>query len=567
MNDENYIEQNIILNNFDDILEINLIEDVNNNLEIKESILNERANSVINKEELLKEKSYYKLLLSDFKKFLKKINFQICDTDTSTINKKSTNKSVIYNIVELHNNLYKNIKNIKKDLFYVNNNYNSELLILDGENILKTHKYQQLIKLHLDNEIFEKYFYSWYYGGENGLIQPLSSLNISIDDKIFLLNIFVTNYLPEYNSIIIISGKTSDQNYNKNTYINSKKTLIIPIIYTKEDIREQDDHLLLYLYFHFNKIKNCKIISADKFKWFNNSDNYLKNFKLEYDFNNYNINLTISDAYTNDLIILKNCKYKLGYYYFPFIKNLDFIRDIKINQEEIFENKEHFIDTLFNFINEEKYSNVLVYLIFIFINLIELNVNYNINQIHINNFSDLLTMFISKLIKNIKTNINEISEVIDKINLISKKAIDKIEKQKSNFLYTILFEKSNDRSNISSLTIDNYLHNTSSSDDNIKIKETIEYLQLKKNLEKYFFLTEFYLILKSITFLVNSQKTIIKISKFFCYLVKIYDGIEENIYKIRKISNDTNCLNKLFLNILSHHIFIKKNGFCKKDFL
>jgi len=566
MNDENNIEQNIILNNFDDILEINLIEDTNNNIEIKEITNNEKVISIINKEELLREKSYYKLLLSDFKKFLKKINFQICDTDTSTVNKKSTNKSIIFNIVELHNNLYRNIKNIKKDLFYINDNFNNELLILDGENILKTHKYQQLIKLHLDNEIFEKYFYSWYYGGENGLIQPLSSLNISINEKIFLLNIFITNYLTEYNSIIVISGKTSDENSNKNIYVNSKKTFIIPIIYTKEDIREQDDHLLLYLYFHFNKLKNCKIISADKFKWFNHSGNYLKNFKLEYDFNNYNINLSISDAYTNDLIIFKDYKYKLGYYYFPFIKNLDFIKNIKYSQEEILENKEHFIDTLFGFINQEKYNNVLVYLILIFINLIELNVNYNINQTHINNFSELLTIFISKLIKNIKTTINEISEVIDKINLISKKAIDKIEKQKSNFLYTILFEKSNDRSNISSLTIDNYLHNTSSSDNNIKIKETTEYLQLKKNIEKYFFLTEFYLILKSISFLVNSQKTIIKISKFFCNLVKIYDGIEENIYKIRKISNDVNCLNKLFLNILSHHIFIKKNGFCKKDF-
>ena len=566
MNDENNIEHNIILNNFDDILEINLIEDTNNNIEIKEITNNEKVISIINKEELLREKSYYKLLLSDFKKFLKKINFQVCDTDTSTVNKKSTNKSIIYNIVELHNNLYRNIKNIKKDLFYINDNFDNELLILDGENILKTHKYQQLIKLHLDNEIFEKYFYSWHYGGENGLIQPLSSLNISINEKIFLLNIFITNYLTEYNSIIVISGKTSDENSNKNIYVNSKKTFIIPIIYTKEDIREQDDHLLLYLYFHFNKLKNCKIISADKFKWFNQSGNYLKNFKLEYDFNNYNINLSISDAYTNDLIIFKDYKYKLGYYYFPFIKNLDFIKNIKYSQEEILENKEHFIDTLFGFINQEKYSNVLVYLILIFINLIELNVNYNINQNHINNFSELLTIFISKLIKNIKTAINEISEVIDKINLISKKAIDKIEKQKSNFLYTILFEKSNDRSNISSLTIDNYLHNTSSSDNNIKIKETTEYLQLKKNIEKYFFLTEFYLILKSISFLVNSQKTIIKISKFFCYLVKIYDGIEENIYKIRKISNDVNCLNKLFLNILSHHIFIKKNGFCKKDF-
>jgi hypothetical protein len=48
--------------------------------------------------------------------------------------------------------------------------------------------------------------------------------------------------------------------------------------------------------------------------------------------------------------------------------------------------------------------------------------------------------------------------------------------------------------------------------------------------------------------------------------MKVYDKIDESMHKIRKISNESNDLNKTFLNILSHHIFMKKNGFCKKDY-
>ena len=110
-------------------------------------------------------------------------------------------------------------------------------------------------------------------------------------------------------------------------FVNYKKSIVIPVIYEKDDIREQDDHLLLYIYYHLSKIKNCEIISGDKFKWFNHSDNYLKNFRLEYNFDENKINIDITNAYTNDIIIHDNHKYQLGYYYFPFIKNIFQIRE------------------------------------------------------------------------------------------------------------------------------------------------------------------------------------------------------------------------------------------------
>ena len=68
------------------------------------------------------------------------------------------------------------------------------------------------------------------------------------------------------------------------------------------------------------------------------------------------------------------------------------------------------------------------------------------------------------------------------------------------------------------------------------------------------------------SFLLNSNKSIVKIAKLFTCIMKIYDKIEVSLHKIRKISNNSNDLNKIFLSILSHHIFMKKNGFCKKDY-
>jgi hypothetical protein len=58
----------------------------------------------------------------------------------------------------------------------------------------------------------------------------------------------------------------------------------------------------------------------------------------------------------------------------------------------------------------------------------------------------------------------------------------------------------------------------------------------------------------------------IRVSELFSNIIKVYDIIEFNIYKIRKISSGETLINKLFLKVLSFHIYIKKNGFCKKDY-
>jgi hypothetical protein len=486
----------------------------------------EKSFNVSNTEEkqdiLLQKKNYYKLLLTDYKKFFKKLSFD--ETTTVNTNKSRTlDKTKIYNMKDTHTNLYNNIKNIKKDLYKINTTF-TNILIIDGENMLKSYKYQQLMRNFLTQSTFDTYFYHWFYGGENN--QPYTSLNLTVVEKMFLIKILLEHFLFNDNCIVFISGKTGD--LGTVNEINDK-AIIIPILYNKEDIREQDDHLMLFVYYHFSKTKECEIISGDKFKWFIHTENYLKNFKLEYNFDTLNINIVKCNAYSNDIIIYQNIIYQLGYYYFPIIQNLNDICNIDIDLNT-------FINIYINNLNEDKYELITNCVIKIFINLIILNRENNIDTI--SRYSNLITSIIKKTIKIIKPNFEEIIYILDKITTVSKKGLE------------------NDIYNLQNIIF--Y--------DIISFDYAVEITKLNQNIEKYIFMTNLYLIIKSMSFLLNTDKSIIKIAKLFSVIIRIYDKIENSIHKLRKISNTKTEINKIFLKILSHHIFMKKNGFCKKDY-
>jgi hypothetical protein len=86
-------------------------------------------------------------------------------------------------------------------------------------------------------------------------------------------------------------------------------------------------------------------------------------------------------------------------------------------------------------------------------------------------------------------------------------------------------------------------------------------------INNYVIITDCYLIFKSMTFMmISSKKYIIRVAKLFSIIMKIFDNVETNIYKIRKMSNSKTFINKMFLELFTHHVYMKKNGFCKKDF-
>jgi hypothetical protein len=560
---------------------------------------------------LLKVKAYYKSLLTDLKKFIKKINFQSKDGelsyDATGLSKQTIDKSKNYNIEDTRKNLYKNIKNIKKDLYYVSEQFNEKILIFDGENILKSYKYQQLIKLHLSNDQYNNYFGYWHHGSSDGVIQPMTSLNLSIDDKLYLMEPIVKNYFNFFNCIIILSGKKSIDSNPQISYINFNKSIVIPIIYDKEDIREQDDHLLLYIYYHLSKIKNCSIISGDKFKWFSHDDYYLKNLRLEYNFDEKKINIDVCDAYTNDTFVYNKHKYQLGYYYFPFVKNIFQICENtfeKLTGDIVKDNiiMEQYQLHIVQLTNDRDYDSIINFIIGLFLILIDSNSNYLQNILLIKKYSELVTFFISKIIHSYNVYFEELEFILKRISSISKKVFDKIEKYDSDTLNKIIFESNDNLSSLSSLSsLPSFISASSptmytydrkeltlrttnpirttwiNSKPNSKLetesnselifkpcsKQNEEFI---KNVDTYISVTEIYLILKSMSFLLSNNLPIIKLAKLFSRIMKIYDLIDESIHKIRKISNTSTEFNKMFLSIFSHHIFMKKNGFCKKDY-
>ena len=530
------------------------IENINNdNNDSSLNSINSKSDKYIEnkKDELLKIRNYYKTLNRDYKKFIKKINYlnnNEISFDTTVKSIKSIKSVKEINIEDIKQNLYKNIKQIKKILYYIFENFNNKILILDGENILKSYKYQELIKKHLTTEEIFFYFSNWNNGNDDGTIQPLTSLNLSINEKLYLINIIIKNYLDEYNCIILLSGKTKIETNNEPIFINQKKSLMIPIIYNKEDIREQDDHLLLYIYYHFNKIKECIIISEDKFKWFNYKNDYLKNFGLKYNFDEKKTSIYISNNCKNDIVIYNKIKYQLGYYYFPFIKNIDIVNEFDLSLIE-------FEDKIIELINNNL-ELLLILITKILLILIELNSEYEKNETIIKKYSNIMTFLIKKIIDIYINDLDEILIIINRLLAINKKVFDKTEQYENNIMHKIFYETDNDLTSLTSLT----------TNKNEYIIEIEKLNKLKKNINNYVSITKIYLILKTTSFLLVGNKPIIKISKLFSYIIKIYDIIEISIYKLRKISNNKTEINKIFLDILSHHIFMKKNGFCKKDY-
>lgn len=506
---------------------------------------NSNKENVKKKEILQKIKNYYKTLFSDYKNFLQKITYSSAETepscDLSTMVKKSIRKSINSNPDSTDKNLYQNIKKIKKDLYFITENFNQKILVIDGENILKSYKFQQLIKLHLTEEQTNYYFEHWNWGSSNGFIQPMTSLNLNITDKIFLINLLVSNYLNLYNCVIILSGKTSLDFEIKSSLTSDNKTLIVPVIYDKTDIREQDDHLLLYIYYHLNKRNfDCWVISGDKFKWFKNSESktqdytYIKNFRIEYNFDDLKYNINIVPAYTNDLIIFSEIKYQIGYYYFPFINHIEHFVDFNLETTNLKE-------IINNYILEKNYSSILSLIIKIYLILIKLN-NKSGSEQEIKYFTDTIIHLIKKLIHSHTETFNQIIKIFDLINSTNKKVFDNLDNL--TFIKEMIFTIEND-------------------DNNNNMDKLKNFLNCMNN---YISLMEIYLIIKSISFLLHGEKPIIKIAKLFSKLTLIFDLIDNSISKIRKLSSKTTELNKMFLFVLSNHIFMKKNGFCKKDF-
>ena len=121
-------------------------------------------------------------------------------------------------------------------------------------------------------------------------------------------------------------------------FTNDNNSVIFPIYYDKTIIREQDDHIIVFLNIFFKNNNKTHIITADKFRWYK-GELSLKNFRFIYDYNKLCIHLEICAHNTHDMIIYKNDRLLIDNLNYPFLDpknfNLSSIKNKDISFQSI----------------------------------------------------------------------------------------------------------------------------------------------------------------------------------------------------------------------------------------
>ena len=455
-----------------------------NNSDSKISFINTTENTlnltnIVNNDiiETLEKKTYYKNILSNYKNFREFLP-------------------------EGKEELYNNLKRYKKEFYYIQNYFTNTILIIDGENLLKSSKFQNIFKLLLGTMDFNNLFKNWLYGTDDKTIQPFTSLNLNIYQKKKILSKFSDFFLLDFNIIFIVNTKSHEE--NNILFTDNNNSIILPILYDNSIIREQDDHIIVFLSLFFeSNNRKTHLITADKFKWYK-GDLCLKNFRFIYDYNNLSIHIDISTHNSHDILVYKNNNIIIDNFNYPFLDPKNFNIKSIISTISI-KNKNTCIS----------FQSILYLLNYLYIEIKSNNKEY---------FSLYINEIINILIEKVEINYEEIKKVLFLLinnNKIKNKVISKI--------------------NLSNIEI---------------------------NIENYKTVCNIYLILKTIIIYYHPKNIILNICKIFCYIIDIFDLINDNLNKIKKISYDTNfIINKYFLELYSHHIFLKKSGFIKKDLI
>jgi hypothetical protein len=405
-------------------------------------------------------------------------------------------------LTEGKSELYKNLKKYKKEFYFIHNYYKKEILIIDGENILKSFKFQPIFKNVLGKTDYYKYFNCWLCGyfnnankSHNTFINPYTSLNMSYDDKKFILERFTEVFLNNYNNIFIISS-----NDVKSTgYINNHESIIIPINYDKCDIREQDDHLIVFL----NKLldyKYAKIISFDNFNWCKNVNILI--FKIVYNYDNKTISIVLAKKGENDIKIINNISIIVNIPNYPYI-------DIK---------------------NVNSSNGPLGTTIYDTHTLVDTVIDSAYIQLKINNYNDYNDIIIKN--KNISKLVNKYIKI-----LLLNDSINKL----YDWLKNIVHNKDNNNNSLDKIC------------------------NINNAIENYKYIYKCYLILRAISILYYSHKLdydfIIMLAQLYSNIIKIYEFIDTNYAKIRKIAikNINNAINPEH-DIFCFYLYLKKNG-------
>ena len=444
-----------------------------------------------------------------------KISFINTDDNNTNINVNNNEKKTYYkSILSSYKNfrehlpegkeeLYNNLKRYKKEFYYIQSYFTKTILIIDGENLLKSAKFQNIFKLLLGTIDFNNYFKNWMYGYDDKTILPYTSLNLTIAQKKKIFSLLSENYLKSFNVIFIINTKISDtpigvknkENDNDIIFTNDNNSVIFPIYYDKTIIREQDDHIIVFLNIFFQYKNKTHIITADKFRWYK-GELSLKNFRFIYDYNELCIHLEICAHNTHDMIYYKNDKLLIDNFNYPFLDPKNF-NLLSIKNKDI------------------SLQSILYLLNYLYIQIKTDNVDY---------FLLFIDEIINILLEKVEQNYYEIKKILN-----------------------LFIDNSKIKKKLASI-------------DNLTI--------IEQHIENYKIICNIYLVLKTIIIYYHPKKFIFDICKIFSRIIDIFDIISDNTNKIKKISYDSSfIINKYFLELYSHNIYLKKTGFIKKDIM
>ena len=570
---------------------------------LKHNIIYQNNNNNNNKQGSNQEICFNKNIIEEHLNYFKK---KILSKENIENKKYIDNHKLLFDTLEINiQKILKDLENFVNSIIEKNLVNDFSILLIDTENILKSFVIQDFLKSQMEQKQFEKYFFTWNNGcikddnkfitiGQDEIslseysskikyIEPFTSLNLSFKKKKKLVNILTNKLINTNNTINIITNsetnKLSDKeiidydinvestNSNITTHsnnCNSFENLIIPIQYNnKFDIREQDDHLIIFLYTLFEKLNlNPIIISNDKFKWFSDFNELnIKNFKFLYDFDKYEKKIIIDTQYTPDIY-----KYKNQYFYIPFINYPYLKNDLHINYSlrNSYDEIKNFLKNKLKkiqILDMEKLTNYLFY--------------YSIIELIPDNIYNLIEIldFIIKYLEYISNKFDKIFE------FLSSKSKDKIFKLSIGLEdISILNSLNQDKPILEDKVLEKFNKKIINNIQNISTNVLNNYLVLFDN---YLALTNIYIILKFIlykyiTFKLYSELEINDLVKYknlfiqklciiFDYIIGIYNLTDEHIYKIRKLSISKLEIYELFKKINIIHIYIRKQGFLKKN--
>jgi len=484
---------------------------------------------------------YFNFYNEDNKKILVKLfnefSSNLIFNENDSINKNFVNK-IIIKIKLNFKNIYVGLKKLIK-----NNFNNKKIILLDSENLLKSFKIQNFLKNIIGEEEFNKYYEKWTYGDYNQIYkvdfsaslteytnsikytEPYSSIGLDLKQKKYLIDIFISNYLNDFYIIYFLNTKLDELNIDTESfekYTLSNNSLFLPIIYdNKNDIREQDDYLLIFLYEFLNKKKiNSIIISGDKFKFYKKTVR-LKNIYNLYEIEKLMIYPIICNQSFSDVFKMKdNTNYYLINKYFPIIEleNLILSNKEKCDLENVNDIISFFLFNYFDYVYKLNKKEI------------DIKIIKNNNQ----------------YIKNLLILLNNSIKIITQLN------------NKLKIVFNFLESKS--KKDIIKLVL------TDIEKDNLKILPSSLIDKFDFYINEYKKVLNIYLIAKSFRLFYGSQEYIIRLSKLFTLLTYLYDLIDLNIFKIKKLGNKNSGFNIVFLKLNSIFKYIKKIGLFKKNY-